>query len=163
MIQQNTCQPLSLQLPAPGHKTCRYHRHARDRRNQQVVISHGCDGAVLGPLRDKVEHHTRQVKCNREMDQHYMLRMFSQDSRLKIKGMQVSLLLLDHDRAGHFGVNATEVAIGARLSEGVGKLLVSIERLRLEGRLIVADNGMWNIVSIRPTNCCSHWNGDGRR
>jgi hypothetical protein len=59
-----------------------------------------------------------------------MLRMLGENSRLEIKGMQVSLLLLDYDLAGHLGMNATEVAIGARLGEGVGKLPVTIERLR---------------------------------
>src|SRR5579862_6190835 len=92
------------------------------------------------------------------MDEHYMLRMLRQDSRLKIKGVQVSLLLLDHDLAGHLGMNAAEVAIRTRLGEGVGKLLVGVERFRFEARLVVADNGMRNVVSIRPADRSSYRN-----
>jgi hypothetical protein len=45
--------------------------------------------------------------------------------------VQVSLLLLDHDFAGHFRVNTAEVAIDSRVGKDIGKLVVGIEAFAL--------------------------------
>ena len=76
--------------------------------------------------------------------------------RLGIEGMQVSLPSLNHDFGRHLRMKATEVAIGSRLSECVSELLVSIEGFRLKD-LVVADDGMRDVVSVRPPNRRSYW------
>src|ERR1043166_9839123 len=57
---------------------------------------------------------------------------------------------LDDDLRRHFGMNGTEVGEGSFFAERVSELVVCIQRLGLESRLVVAHHGMGNIVAIHP-------------
>src|SRR5258707_12998234 len=75
----------------------------------------------------------------------------------------VQLRFLDHDCAGHFGMNGAKVSISARRARGDTELLVCVERGRFLELLLDADNGVRFFVAIDPGNLLSGFHGDDLR
>jgi hypothetical protein len=68
-------------------------------------------------------------------------------------GCKISPRSLRNDFAGHLRMNGAEVGIRSRFAESERKLFVGVEHLGFEGlRIIAADNGVGNIVPVRPSN-----------
>ena len=60
-------------------------------------------------------------------------------------------------------MKSAKIAVRTRLGEGVSKLLIGIERLRLEN-LVVANNGVRDVISVGPAHRGPHGDGQlGRR
>src|SRR5580765_5577429 len=72
------------------------------------------------------------------------------------------MFLLDGYLSGHFWMDRAKVGEGSRFVESEGKGLVSIEHTGFENAF-GADDGMRNIVAIRPGNPCARRNRDGLR
>jgi len=87
MLEQNPLQLVPAQRPLPSGDATRDHRHRKESRRQQIVISSSRHRAALGPLRNQVENESHQEKCNRKMNQHHMLRVLLEQRRFDIKRM----------------------------------------------------------------------------
>src|ERR1700733_7657539 len=59
---------------------------------------------------------------------------------------------LHDDLAGHLGMNRAEVFVGTGIFEGERKLLVGIKGPRFEELMIVAYDGVRNVVFVDPCN-----------
>src|SRR5262249_26226344 len=64
---------------------------------------------------------------------------------------------------GHLRMDGTEIRIGTRLRKFECELVVGIQRLRLDGGLVVADYGVRNVILIRPRHLGANGNSDGLR
>src|ERR1700704_3646690 len=64
-------------------------------------------------------------------------------------------LSLHDDVCGHLGMDGAEVGVRSGRRERVTELLVSVERVWLEGRLVFADYGVRDVVLIRPGHLCA--------
>src|SRR4051794_34062530 len=65
------------------------------------------------------------------------------------KGLCEPMASLDHDFAGHLGMNRAKVRVGAGFAEGIRKLLVDIQDLGLED-FVVTDDCVGNVVAVGP-------------
>src|SRR5215471_4437656 len=68
---------------------------------------------------------------------------------------------LHHNFAGHLGMDGAEIAVRSGLGEGVGELLIGVERLRLEVLFIFHD-GVRDVIVVGPANGSAGRNRDGR-
>ena len=107
MEKQCAFEALTLQLPAPGEKASGHDRHSGDGCHQQIVVSHLRQHALLGPLRDEVEHDADQAQRDREVDQHDMLRMPGEQEPTWDRRGSRSSTSLHHDFGRHLGMNAS--------------------------------------------------------
>src|ERR1022692_1565924 len=67
---------------------------------------------------------------------------------------------LHYDLRRHPGMDGAEICVRPSLSEGEGEFFIGIERARLEGRLVVANHCVRDIVMIHPGHLGSR--GDGQ-
>src|SRR5215469_10571167 len=68
---------------------------------------------------------------------------------------------LHHNFAGHLGMDGAEIAVRSGLGEGIGELLIGVERLRLEVLFIFHD-GVRDVIVVGPANGSAGRNRDGR-
>src|SRR5215471_1217444 len=59
-------------------------------------------------------------------------------------------LLLDYHFSRHLGMDRAEIVVGAGLIELEGELLIRVQRTRLDRSLVIAHNGVGNVVVIHP-------------
>jgi hypothetical protein len=89
MLAQESLQRLALELKAPRENTADQHWDTHECRHNKIVIRHSGEG---GPPRDsseKIKSNRHQEQSDREMDQHNMLCMLSQQRGFYIEGIQI--------------------------------------------------------------------------
>lgn len=111
----------------PGKKAGGRSRQTHPRSCKKIPVSGFSQSDLAENPRAEVEASPRQIKCNRKMDQHDMLRVLGEHHGLRIEGIEHRTSSLHHDGAGHFGVDRAEIGIIARLVEHEGERFVGIE------------------------------------
>lgn len=96
------------------------------------------------------------------MNQRNVLRVLGQQYRSPVQRIH-ELLLLHYDLRRHLRVNRAEVRVSLGLRKRVGKRVIRIECLRLERRLVLTDNRMRYIVTVRPLDRCTRGDRHCRR
>src|SRR6267154_4740875 len=156
MHQEDSFQFLPLEFPLPREDSGDYRGYGGHRRDEQVVIGRRSQQGLLLPLRKKIKEDADDKQRDREMNQHYMLRALREKYCFYVERMQRRSSLRD-DFAGHLRMNRAEIRISSRFTEGEGKLFVGVQHFGLERlRIIRADDGVRNIVTVDPCNCCPH-------
>jgi hypothetical protein len=79
---------LVLKLELPCEDTRRQKRDRRKGRHQQVVVGCVLQARSLRPVINEIEGHCSNKQRDRKMDEHYVLRVFCEQNRLRIKWIQ---------------------------------------------------------------------------
>ena len=131
MQQQQAFEVFPTQNELPGEQSGSNRRKHRDGGRGQVQVGGARPRRCASASRDEIEGHTAREQGDRKMNQHHVLGVLGENERSRIEWIHHGVLF-DHYLSLHLGVNAAVVGVSAGFGEGVGKLVVSVERLRLE-------------------------------
>ncbi len=86
--QENAFEPLPFELPLPRKDAGNHDRNRCECRSKQIAIRRRSQNLPFRPLRRKIKSHARDEQGDRKMNQDDVLRVFREQRRFDVEGMQ---------------------------------------------------------------------------